>query len=320
MTKAYAFINDQMQGDNAIKSRLGAGDKFTALNIHIRNQVVMPGQMVIVPDSTTKSCTVEEAELMRMARQVSHDIHHHSLGSDGLMLKHYDVLQRMLGYGSLGLGAVSGSWANHLKAVETTLADIERLHKLSLQRGTPIARQEFINQRQVLFNKLDGQLKGIARWGTGMQNRGSIKKMLGISTKSYLHTGELRDYARRMNRVARVAMLLKGGTYVGIALNATSTTLEIKEACSTGREDKCEKAHYVERSKLVVGVLGGLAGGGVAGAFTGPMCAAIAVPTGGAGGLVCAIVVGIAGGYIRGSAGEIVGEKIGTKVYEWRPQ
>jgi hypothetical protein len=320
MTKAYAFINDQMQGDNAIKSRLGAGDKFTALNIHILNQVVMPGQMVIVPDSTTKSCTVEEAELMRMAQQVSHDIHHNSLGSDGLMLKHYDVLQQMLGYGSLGIGAVSGSWSNHLSAVEQTLGDIEKLHKLSLQRGTPIARQEFINQRQVLFNKLDGQLKGIARWGTGIQNRGSIKKMLGISTKSYLHTGELRDYARRMNRVARVARLLKGGTYVGIALNATSTTLEIKEACSTGREDKCEKAHYVERGKLVVGVLGGLAGGGVAGAFTGPMCAAIAVPTGGAGGLVCAIVVGIAGGYIGGSAGEMVGEKIGTKVYEWRPE
>jgi hypothetical protein len=225
---------------------------------------------------------------------------------------------KMLGYGSLGIGAVSGSWSNHLSAVEQTLGDIEKLHKLSLQRGTPIARQEFINQRQVLFNKLDGQLKGIARWGTGIQNRGSIKKMLGISTKSYLHTGELRDYARRMNRVARVARLLKGGTYVGIALNATSTTLEIKEACSTGREDKCEKAHYVERGKLVVGVLGGLAGGGVAGAFTGPMCAAIAVPTGGAGGLVCAIVVGIAGGYIGGSAGEMVGEKIGTKVYEWR--
>jgi hypothetical protein len=320
MTKAYAFINDQMQGDNAIKSRLGAGDKFTALNIHILNQVVMPGQMVIVPDSTTKSCTVEEAELMRMAQQVSHDIHHNSLGSDGLMLKHYDVLQQMLGYGSLGIGAVSGSWSNHLSAVEQTLGDIEKLHKLSLQRGTPIARQEFINQRQVLFNKLDGQLKGIARWGTGMQNRGSIKKMLGISTKSYLHTGELRDYARRMNRVARVARLLKGGTYVGIALNTYATSLEIKEACSTGREDKCEKAHYVERSKLVVGVLGGLAGGGVAGAFTGPMCAAIAVPTGGAGGLVCAIVVGIAGGYIGGSAGEMVGEKIGTKVYEWRPE
>ncbi|MCS3466659.1 hypothetical protein M2401_000369 [Pseudomonas sp. JUb42] len=183
MSKAYAFINDQMQGDSAIKSRLGAGDKFNTLNVHIRNQVVIPGQMVIVPDSTTKSCTIEEAELMRMAQNVSHQVHHNSLGSDGLMLKHYDVLQPMLGYGSLGLGAVSGSWSSYLKGVEQTLADIEKLHKLSLQRGTPIARQEFINQRQVLFGKLDGQLKGIARWGTGMHNHGSIKKMLGISTK-----------------------------------------------------------------------------------------------------------------------------------------
>lgn len=257
---------------------------------------------------------------MRMAQQVSHDIHHNSLGSDGLMLKHYDVLQQMLGYGSLGIGAVSGSWSNHLSAVEQTLGDIEKLHKLSLQRGTPIARQEFINQRQVLFNKLDGQLKGIARWGTGMNNRGSIKKMLGISTKSYLHTGELRDYTRRMNNVARTAKLLKYGTHVGIALNATATTLEIKEACSAGRENMCVKTHYVEGSKLVAGVGGGLVVGAIAISATKSLCVAVAVPTGGWGGLACGIIVGAMGGYVGGLVGEGVGESVGEKVYEWRSQ
>lgn len=320
MSKAYAFINDQMQGDSAIKSRLGAGDKFNTLNVHIRNQVVIPGQMIIVPDSTTKSCTIEEAELMRMAQHVSHQVHHNSLGSDGLMLKHYDVLQPMLGYGSLGLGAVSGSWSSHLKAVEQTLADIEKLHKLSLQRGTPIARQEFINQRQVLFNKLDGQLKGIARWGTGMHNRGSIKKMLGISTKSYLHTGELRDYTRRMSNIARTAKLLKYGTHVGIVLNATASTLEISEACSVGREDKCVKTHYVAGGKLVLGVGSGLIGGGLAVAGAKPLCVAIAVPTGGWGGLACGIIAGIAGGLAGGKGGEYVGEMVGEKLYEWSPE
>lgn len=319
MSKAYAFINDQMQGDSAIKSRLGAGDKFNTLNVHIRNQLVIPGQMIIVPDSTTNACTIEEAELMRMAQHVSHQVHHNSLGSDGLMLKHYDVLQPMLGYGSLGLGAVSGSWRSHLDAVEKTLADIEKLHKLSLQRGTPIARQEFINQRQVLFNKLDGQLKGIARWGTGMHNRGSIKKMLGISTKSYLHTGELRDYTRRMSNIARTAKLLKYGTHVGVVLNATGSALEISEACSVGREDKCVKTHYVAGGKLVMGVGGGLFGSAVTVGGTASLCVAIAIPTGGWGGLVCGIIAGAAGGYMGGSLGEDLGGHIGELVYEWRP-
>jgi hypothetical protein len=317
MSKAYAFINDQMQGDSAIKSRLGAGDKFNTLNVHIRNQVVIPGQMVIVPDSTTKSCTIEEAELMRMAQHVSHQVHHNSLGSDGLMLKHYDVLQPMLGYGSLGLGAVSGSWSSHLKGVEQTLTDIEKLHKLSLQRGRPIARQEFINQRQVLFGKLDGQLKGIARWGTGMHNRGSIKKMLGISTKSYLHTGELRDYTRRMSNIARTAKLLKYGTHVGIVMNATASALEISEACLVGRENKCIKTHYVAGGKLGGAVMGGLVGGALAGAATKSLCLAVAVPTGGWGGLACGIIVGVAGGYIGGALGESFGGDVGELLYNW---
>ncbi|MCS3471015.1 hypothetical protein M2401_004776 [Pseudomonas sp. JUb42] len=318
MSKAYVFINDRMQGDNAIKAALGADKKFDTLNVHIRNQVVLPGQIVIVPDSSTQSCTIEEAELIRMAQHVSHQIHHNSLGSDGLMLKNYDVLQDVLGYGSLGIGAVSGSWSNHLSAIEKTLADIERLHKLALQRGTPIARQEFINQRQVLFTKLDGQLKGIARWGSGLRNRGSIKKMLGISTKSYLHSGEIRDYAKRMNGVARAAKVLKSGTYVGITLNAVSTGLEIEEACAVGREGACERAQYVEGSKLVAGVGGGLFGGAVAGMAAKSICVAVAVPTGGWGALACGIIVGLAGGYAGGAIGEKGGAVAGELLYKWR--
>ncbi|MCS3469872.1 hypothetical protein M2401_003612 [Pseudomonas sp. JUb42] len=321
MSRAYSFINDKMQGDNTIKSRLGASNKFDTLNIHIRNRVVMPGEMVIVPDSSTPSCTLEEAEFMRMAQHVSHQISHNSLGSDGLALKHYDVLQRMLGHASLGIGAVSGSWSNHLTAIEKTLDDIQKLHKLSLTRGTPIARQEFINQRQVLFARLDEQLKGVARWGSGLQNRGSIKKMLGISTKSYLHTGEMRDYARRMEGIARTAKLLKHGTAVGIGLNVVASGLELKEACSVGREEKCEKAAYVEGGKLALGVGFGMKGGSWGAASAVSTCVAVfTIPSVGWGALACGIIGGIAGGYIGGKVGEGLGETAGEKLYEWRPK
>jgi len=320
MGRAYVFINDQMQGDSTIKSRLGANKKFNTLNIHIRNRIVMPGELIIVPDDSSQSCTLEEAELMRVARHVSHQVSHNSLGADGSAVKNHDVLQRMLNYGALGIGAVSGSWSKHLSGIEKTLDDIQKLHKLSLTRGTPIARQEFINQRQVLFAKLDDQLKGVARWGSGLDNRGSIKKMLGISTKSYLHTGEIGNYARRMEGVAKAAKLLKHGTAVGVGLNILSSGLEVKEACSIGREDKCEKAMYVEGGKLALGVLGGLKVGGLTASGAVSVCVAVfAIPTAGWGALGCGIIGGIAGGYAGGSMGEAFGEATGEMLYEWKP-
>jgi hypothetical protein len=103
-------------------------------------------------------------------------------GSGSQLIKNYDLMQNMLSYGSLGIGAATGSWSKHLNGVQKTLEEIERLYKLSLSRGTPIAGQEFINQRRVLFARLDVQLEGIARWGTGLTKKGPLKKMLGLST------------------------------------------------------------------------------------------------------------------------------------------
>lgn len=258
---------------------------------------------------------------MRVARHVSHQVSHYSLGADGSAVKNYDVLQRMLNYGALGMGAVSGSWSTHLAGIEKTLDDIQKLHKLSLTRGTPIARQEFINQRQVLFAKLDDQLKGVARWGSGLDNRGSIKKMLGISTKSYLHTGEIGDYARRMEGVAKAAKLLKHGTAVGVGLNILSSGLEVKEACSIGREDKCEKAMYVEGGKLALSVGLGMKGGELGSAAAISACVAVfTTPSLGWGALACGIIGGIAGGYAGGWTGEKLGEAAGEKLYVWKPQ
>jgi hypothetical protein len=78
-----------------------------------------------------------------------------------------------------------------------------------------------------------------------LKNKGPIKKMLGISTKSYLHTGEIKGYAKTLSGVARASKLLKAGTPVGIALNVGSTALEIIEACSVSREDECTEAKYI---------------------------------------------------------------------------
>jgi hypothetical protein len=318
--KPHVHINDRLRHYPALKAQLGGGVKFDRLNKHIGNVMVMPGELIVVGDESTLKVSTEESELMRLAFGVHYELLQNHATGDGQFIKNYDVIQNILNYGSLGIGASTGGWSKHLDGVQNTLENIERHYQLMLRRGTPIARQEFINQRRALFAKLDTQLKGIAHWGTGLHNQGSIKKMLGLSTKSYLHTRELRGYAERVGQIAKASKFLKYGTPVGVVLNTTAAGLEIREACSTGREDMCTKAKYVEGAKLVgsvsTGYVAGLLG---AEAGMGACAVVFGIPTGGMGVIGCGIVFGAVAAYGGGMFGETSGENVGEVLYEWRP-
>ncbi|WLG40115.1 hypothetical protein [Pseudomonas rhodesiae] len=320
MQGAYAYINERPQPYSLLKLSLSLNPytqtKFDTVNQHIRNVVVLPGQLVIIPDGRTASCTVEEAQLMRSAQNIKQALLAHS-ASDQFLIKNYDLLQLIMTNASIGIGSASSAWRKHLAAIERTLHEIDVLHKQYLSKGTTAARDEFLAKRRVLFAKLEGQLLGMARFGTGLKSEGSIKKMLGISTKSYWHHGEIRQYEETVKRIAKSSQMLKKGTYIGIALDVGVTALEITEACSTGREQECKRAKFVEGGKLVLGggaaTYGGSAGMGIGVA----VCAAIfAIPTAGASALGCAVVGGAVGGITVGALGSHAGELIGTRLYE----
>ena len=319
MSRPYVFLNQSVQCSTRLMASLSLGvnarAKFDVLNLHIRNVMVFPGQIIIIGDDSTPSCTAEEAQLMNMARQVNQAIYRNSVGSDGFIVQNYDLLQSVLGNTSLGIGSATGAWGKHLDGVTATLEDIEALHKHSLRNGGTAGHQGFLTQRQQLFQRLDQQLKGFAQHGTGMRGGGSIKKMLGISTKSHLHSGEIKHYANTLDHVAKTAGYMKRGTPIGIALDTTVSALEIKEACSTGREEMCTKAKYVEGSKWVGGAVGGAAGGGI-GTF---LCVAVLGATTGPGALGCMVLAGAAGGFAFGAVGSQSGEWIGNRLYEWKP-
>ncbi|KAE9652212.1 hypothetical protein EJD88_17295 [Pseudomonas sp. PB105] len=320
MQGAYAFINERPQPYPLLKLSLSFNPntqtKFDILNQHIRNTVVLPGQLVIIGDSRTAACTAEEARLMQSAANIKHALLAHS-ATDQFLIKNYDQLQAIMSHASLGIGSVSSAWSKHLAQIEQTLKEIDELHKQFLRSGTVNARNEFLVKRRALFAKLDGQLSGLARLGTGLKNEGSIKKMLGISSKSYWHYGEIRGYEETIKRVARASQILKKGTYIGLALDVGSTAIEIAEACSTGREQECTRAKYVEGSKLV-GSVGGASAGGTLGPLVGIAACAIVfgIPTAGAGALVCAIVGGTAGGLAFGTLGGTGGEWVGNILYQ----
>jgi hypothetical protein len=162
MSGPYAFINDKHQHYSTIKLSLhlspDAAFKFDTVNIHLRDQWVTPGQIVIIPDTHSISCTAQEARMMEAARVFSRAFGHNGEDVGTLVVQNYDLLQSLLGYSGLLIDSAGGSWARHLDGVINTLNEINRDHKLYLRRGTPIARVEFLNRRQVLFQTLDTQL------------------------------------------------------------------------------------------------------------------------------------------------------------------
>ena len=318
---AQSYINDQTIDYSSLRSRLMGGGvsqqrstHFDVLNQHLRHGLVTPGQLVILPDADSLDCSSEEAWLMRHAEQVRRNLEQNA-ATGAALIYDYDLLQSLLTYGSIGVGSATSSWARHLDEVVRTLEEIEGLHQ-RMKVGR-LDREAFIRQRQVLFDMLETQLRGASRFGTGLRGNQSLKKVLGISTKSYLHKGEIEGYARRMGAIAQVSKWLGKGTYVGLGMDVGAAGLEIKEACMTGREAQCRRAKYVETGRLVGGVAGAAAAGALGAELTRRACNIFfSVSIKGGGGLICGIVGGAAGGYIGGNEGGDGGALLGGKLIE----
>ncbi|MFJ3368972.1 hypothetical protein [Pseudomonas sp. NPDC086251] len=321
MAEVYSFVNSHIQNYSYLKSNLQLGKnsttKFDILNSHILNTIVLPGEIVIIGDTSTPACTSEEAFYMKMAFETHSALMAGGSQGDGFLVENHELLIKMLGYSSLGIGSVGGAWSKHLEGIKKTLEEIEVAHADHLRSNTTKSRDAFYAMRKVLFAKLDDQLKSFASYGSGLRNQGSIKDMLGISTKSFLHTGVISGYAKTIGAVANASNLIKKGTYIGIGLDVAAAGASINNACSSGREDQCKKAKYVETSKLSGSVLAGSAGGTIGAAAATSLCiVALGIASGGPGAFACAFIGGAMGGAAGGYVGSEGGELFGDAIYE----
>jgi len=320
MAEPLAFINSQTQTYQALKTQLrltgASNSKFDVLNGHIANTVVLAGELVIIGDSSTASCTSQEAYLMAKARDIHIGLLINQVDADDFFLDNFELLKEVLKYSSIGAGVVSDGWSKHMAAIGKTLEEIEALHKEFLRTESMAARKKFIAARAIVFGKLDQQLARAASYGSGLRYQGSIKRMLGISTKSFLHTGEIAGYAEKVDGVAKAAKLIKRGTYIGTALAVTSSGLAIRNACALGREEECTRAKYVEGFSLA-GSLGASTVFGSIGGITATFgcILVIGIASGGPGALVCGVVGGAIAGWAGGEVGESEGEKFGEFLY-----
>lgn len=105
---AQGYVNDRTTDYLSLKKRLMEGasgqqrlDHFDVLNRHLRPGLVTPGQLVIVPDAYSVSCSLEEGWLMRYAEEVRRDL---DASAGSAVINNYDLLQSFLTYGSIGGG------------------------------------------------------------------------------------------------------------------------------------------------------------------------------------------------------------------------
>ncbi|WP_085676430.1 MULTISPECIES: hypothetical protein [unclassified Pseudomonas] len=320
MSEARSFINPTAQNyatlKNATPMNANQQAKFDVLNAHIVNAVVLAGELVIVGDPSTPSCTSHEAFLMGKAAGIHRDIVFNGGGVDGFMLDNFEMLQSLLSHASMGAGAASDGWARHLGAIKKTLEQIEQLYRQHMSGGVIRAREEFYAKRAALFRVLDEQIGKTAAYGSGLRNQGKIKRMLQLSTKRYLSTGEITGYAEKVAGVAKAANIIKKGAYIGVALDVAATGLSIHNACTLGREEECRKAKYVELSGLAGSISGSAAGGVVGAAIVSTVCVALSIPSAGGAGVACAVVGGAIGGKYGGDFGKEWLGALGEIVYE----
>mgnify|MGYP007044703687 CR=1 FL=1 len=224
MAVPYSFINPRMQTYQGLKSSVSLAGKslakFDTLNAHIRDSVVLAGELVIIGDHSTKSCTSHEAYLMAKAVEVHHMLLIHGMVGDSYIVENYDFLQDILERTSVATGVVTDGWSRHLKNIESSLEEINTLYKSHLSLGKLQNRELFFQKRALLEAKIQSQLSSYASTGSGLGKNSRIKDMLGLSTKSYLKHGEIARYADTVAGVAKAATLIKRGGYIGVALDA----------------------------------------------------------------------------------------------------
>lgn len=316
---ATAYINERVIDYASLKSRVLNGasplavQKFDALNAHLPRNFVPAGQIVILPSDTVLESTTDEAWLMQRAEEISRVLDYNPRDGE-VVVGEYDLLQSVLGYSSLGISSATSAWSSHLNDLRSTLQDIERAY--GRFKSGAVDKETFFRQRQELLKQLNNQLQGAARLGTGLRGNRSLKGILGISSKSFFQKNEIKHYGERLERIAGLARHLRHGTAIGLALDMTATGLEVKEACTLGREATCRKAQFVEGGRLVGSVGGAYIGGSLGGAIGRSLCNVfMGVATKRPGNLVCEIIGGASGGYVGGASMGSHGAQWGETLY-----
>ena len=296
--------------------------KFDALNPGL--STVNAGSMIVLSDPNNLQCTREEAILMAAAAKANEAVKALSPEEANFMVRHRDEIETLFAQGATSIGIGEAMFAKNLDDVKNLFKDIEALHIRSFQADGHLRSADFFAERKRLLAQLNTNLTALTRKGIGFPDHPNLKSALGISTRSLVHRwtaaggpDQIPGYATHIDGVSKAAKYLKYGGWIGTGIGGTASHMKVKDVCSAGNSEACERVKFTETGGFLGGFAGGAAVGAVlTGSTVGYVCLGLGVPTGGAGTLVCGVLVVGVGSFGAGIAGGKAGESIGDIIYE----
>ena len=294
--------------------------KFRTLNPRTDN--VKAGSLIVLSDPNNFQCAKEENRLLEAAAITNDAISPLSASDADFMMRHHEQIQSFLAHSSESIGAGEALFARNLENLKTILQDIEALHQKAFLKDGHLRSPEFFAERKNLLARLDTHLTSLTRRSMGIPDHPSLKTALGVSSRSLVHQwtqagapGQIPGYATHIQQLAKASTVIKYGGWVGTAIGGGASYMKVKNVCSAGDVEACEKVKFTETGSFVGGVGGGaIAGAVLSGSTVTAICVALGVPTAGVATLACAVVavgaISVTGGVVGGAAGEWVGEKI----------
>ncbi|HFJ2069576.1 TPA: hypothetical protein ACGTP1_003636 [Salmonella enterica] len=261
-------------------------------------------------DKALEPLSNEEAKLLHDNKTAvdifSSQLHSDALGTSG------DVM-----------GYIKDIGGEYYSEINKILKDIEKLYQDAYsQNNGRISGEEFFGRRKILFNQLDAVLNRFSKSQLGLPQYETLKKTLGLSTRSITHkwdqtgVGAIEGYASYVEKSAKLMQLMKKIGYIGIGLDFAGYSENVYEVCSKGREDACYKTAIVEYSKFGAKQAAGNLAGPIAGIAGRRACmwvlGMLTEEIGGIGAGLC-LVTGIASGIAGSKVAEGVGEDAGEK-------
>ncbi|MFJ4456319.1 PAAR domain-containing protein [Pseudomonas sp. NPDC089392] len=283
------------------------------------------GEIFVIGDPDNgDACTREEGQLMAAAQHARRALAVLDLAEADFMMQHQAEIAGLLGNASQSMGVGTDMLKQGLNQVSNTLSSIEQLHQREFMRHGHLNSPGFFAERRKLLQQLDGQLKvALLNKQLNLGNYERLRKSLNISTKSLVHhwskaggPGQIPGYATHLDKVARLSKFLEYGGYAAIGLGGTSSYLKVQEVCRAGETEACKAVRLKEAGSFSGGLVGGTAGGFIAGLAVPAVCAVFTVGTAGVGAPVCGIALVGAGSLAGSLAGGDVGEMLGEKIYD----
>lgn len=261
---------------------------------------VKPGQILIVADPANSNQAYQLNHLIAAKQKVNSAMATTDNSVADFLNRNYENIAALTSWGDKLVGNASEAGEKYFKRIETLLVKIEQTYQNQFRTQGALIGQQFYAERNALFAELKPLLNKISRIALKIKAYDSIKKALGLSTRSIVHewstvgVGAIPGYASYISRASKAASFMKSGGWVALGFSFMNTSNDVYHACTTGRENECAKVAIKEYSKFGGGVAGAYLGGAMATASATSICVAIGVPTAGIGTVACGLVVGAA--------------------------